>query len=314
MKNNEYKELAKIFGEERVRIDEPMSLHTTFKIGGPADYYIAVDTLENLVKAIQTAHRLNLPVTIIGGGSNMVVSDNGIQGLVIKNNCRKINVVDNVHIFAESGVIMNQLIRFAIDKGLGGLEYQLGLPGTVGGAVYMNSNFPKKDTFVGDCVERAKIITREGKVKEVGKEYFNFAYDFSELQNTKEIVLSVVFKLKPMDKDLLNQRANEALFHRTSSQPKGASAGCTFRNIGAHQAVKNENGQDVTSAGYLIDQAGLKGKRIGGAMVSPMHANFIQNVDHAKASDVLALADVIKKQVAEKFGIDLWLEVDVVGN
>lgn len=319
-------ELEKVLGKNRIRLDEPMSAHTTFKIGGPAKYYIDVLRIDDLVKAASMAKKLGLSVFIFGGGSNVIVADYGIKGLVIKNNCRRFELmsmsgkiknqkidVDKALVYAESGVIMNQLVRFTIDQGLRGLEYQLGLPGTVGGAVYMNSNFPKKDAYVGDSLYRAKLLSSDGTIKEVDNSYFHFAYDKSILQETGEILLSAVFRLTREDKQLLWQKGTEALKYRDTTQPKGASAGCTFRNISIVDAVRIPTPQRITSAGYLIDKAGLKGKRIGGAMISDMHANFILNMGGAKASDVLGLVELIKSEVNKKFGAKLYLEVKTVG-
>ncbi|MBI2036271.1 UDP-N-acetylmuramate dehydrogenase [Candidatus Microgenomates bacterium] len=319
-------ELEKILGKHRMRVDEPMSAHTTFKIGGPAQYYLDVATIDDLVKAVAAAKKLNLSVFIFGGGSNVIVADSGIRGLVIKNNCRRFEMasmtgkiknrqlnVDRALVYAESGVIMNQLVRFTIDQGLSGLEYQLGLPGTVGGAVYMNSNFPKKDAYVGDSLYRAKLLAKDGTIHEVDNSYFHFAYDKSILQETGEILLSAVFRLDKEDKKLLWERGTEALKYRDSTQPKGASAGCTFRNISIVDAMAIPTPQRITSAGYLIDKAGLKGKRIGDAMISTMHANFILNMGQARAQDVLTLVELIKSEVNKKFRAPLHLEVKTVG-
>lgn len=320
------KELEKIFGQNRVRVDEPMSAHTTFKIGGPAEYYIDVDKTEDMVKAVRAAKDLKLPLFIFGGGSNIVVSDKGIKGLAVKNNCRKFDVyhmsgriknqkidVGRALVYAEGGVIMNQLVRFTIEKGLSGLEYQLGLPGTVGGAIYMNSNFPRKGMYIGDCIYSAKLLTKDGEIKEVDKTYFHFAYDYSVLQETGEIVLSVIFRMDPEDTKLLWEKGMEALKYRTDSQPKGASAGCTFRNISIVEAMQIPTPDRITSAGYLIDKAGLKGKRIGDAMISDRHANFILNMGNAKGEDVAGLVALIKDEVLKKFGVKLHLEVKTVG-
>lgn len=308
------KELKKILGENRIRVNELMSIHTTFKIGGPAQFYLEVSNLDDLVKAIKTAYKLKIPVFILGGGSNIIVSDSGIRGLVIKNNCRKFHLIsmagkvknqkvglEGALVYAESGTIMNQLVRFAIEQGLSGLEYQLGLPGTVGGAIFMNSNFPKENAFVGTSLYKAKILTRKGEVHEVDKSYFKFAYDQSILQETGEIVLSVTFKLKPIDKKILWERGMETLEWRNKTQPKGLSAGCIFRNI------------ETTSAGYLIDKAGLKGKGQGEAIISGLHANFILNKGGAKTEDILGLINLAKEEVYKKFGVKLQLEVKPVG-
>lgn len=318
-------ELQKAFGQ-RVRQNEPMRLHTTFKIGGPAQFYIEVSTIEDLVKAISLAKKLDLPFLILGGGSNLIVSDEGLKGLVIKNNCRKFEVlrfsgkiknrkidVDKALVLAESGVIMNQLVRFTIEQGLGGLEYQLGLPGTVGGAVYMNSNFPEKKAYTGDCVRSAKLLDDQGIIKEVNHSYFSFGYDKSILQKTGEILLSVIFELKADKKEVLWENAMEALNHRTSTQPKGASAGCAFRNISIVEAIRVPTPENTTSAGYLIDKAGLKGRRIGDAMISQTHSNFILNMGNAKAEDIIKLVNLIKETVHKKFGVQLTLEIKPLG-
>lgn len=325
-KDKRLEELQKAFGKERIRQNEPMSLHTTIKIGGPAEFYFSAEEIKDLVKAVKIAIRMKMSFFILGGGSNILVSDNGISGLVIKNNCRKISVnrlngrfknkkidVGEALVLAESGAIFNQLVRFTIEEGLEGLEYQLGLPGAVGGAVFMNSNFPKTKSFVGDCVYKATILTKEGEIKEVDKSYFKFAYDKSILQETGEILLSVLFKLKPADKKMLWKRGTEALSHRDFTQPKGPSAGCFFQNISISQAVKVSSSDMITSAGYFIDKAGLKGKKIGGAMISDKHANFIMNTGNAKASDIIVLTNLVKEEVFKKFGIKLALEVRTIG-
>ncbi len=324
--DNIHEQLVTAFGSNRVRLDEPMSLHTTFKIGGPAQYYLPVETIDDLVKAVGIARTSNTPYFVLGGGSNIIVADKGIQGLVIKNNCRKFDVasmkgkiksgqmdIEEAYVSAESGVIMNQLVRFTIEKGLSGLEYQLGLPGTVGGGVFMNSNFPIHQAFVGDAIYKATLLTRDGEIKEVDKAYFRFAYDKSSLQQTHETLLSVVFRLLPEDKDILWERANSALEHRGSTQPKGASAGCTYRNISTVEAMTAATPDNVTSAGYLIDKAGLKGTRVGDAVISDKHANFVLNMGSATAQDVRELLEIVKKEVLRKFNVHLNLEVREVG-
>ncbi|RJQ37955.1 UDP-N-acetylmuramate dehydrogenase [Candidatus Microgenomates bacterium] len=329
--NKKLQELKDVFGENRIRENELMSLHTTFKIGGPAQYYLEVDKIEDLVKAVKTANGLKIPYFILGGGSNILVSDKGFGGLVIKNNCRKFEVMQmggrvknnaekkweidlgNTLVYAESGVIMNQLVRFTIDEGLRGLEYQLGLPGTVGGAVFMNSNFPKKEAYVGDYVFKAKLLTNEGILKDADKSYFHFGYDKSFLQESNEVLLSVVFKLGRSEKKDLWDKGMEAIEHRNVAYPKMPSAGCVFRNISIAQAMNIPTPSHVTSSGYLIDKAGLKGKKVGNAMVSKEHANFIINLGGAKADDVLSLIESIKEAVFKKFGVNLEMEIKKIG-
>lgn len=324
--DKKYKELEKAFGQNRIKINEPISLHTTFKIGGPAEYYIDVEKIEDLIKAINLAKKLNLKFFVLGGGSNIIVSDEGVKGLVIKNNCRRFELMglsgkikdqklnmDKAMLYAESGVIMNQLVRFTIDQGLAGLEYHLGLPGTVGGAVFMNSNFPEKDVYVGDCIFQIRLLTQDGVIKDVDRSYFNFSYDQSILQKTKEIVLYVMFKMLPGDKKMLWEKGTRSLEYRRKTQPKGKSAGCTFRNISITQALSIPTPGRITSAGYLIDKAGLKGKRIGDAMVSDIHANYILNLKDATSKDVMGLIKLIQNEVFKKFKVKLVLEIQPVG-
>lgn len=308
-------ELQKAAGEKKVRVNEPMSAHTTFKIGGPAEYYVDVDSIDALIALVKIAKEFSIPVFVLGGGSNIIVSEKRIKGVVVKNNCRKFEIIDTKHnlVYADAGVVMGQFVRFCIDQGLSGLEYQLGLPGTIGGAVFMNSNFPKRGAYVSDCVYKATLLARDGKVKEVDNNYFQFAYDYSILQKTSEIVLSVVFKFTPEDKNILLERGNEALRHRLDTQPKGQSAGCTFRNISIVEAKQISTPNATTSAGYLIDKAGLKWKRVGGAMISPLHANFVMNTGGATANDVYSLINLVKKKVSDQFGVQLHLEVREVG-
>lgn len=326
MKNKIIDVLQQEFGEHRIRQNEPMNMHTTWKVGGTSEFYMETEKTEEIIKAVQLSKKYGYPLFIYGGGSNIFVSGNGISGLTIKNNCRRFDMmsvkgaikqqkldVSKAIVYAESGAIMNQLVRFTVEEGLQGLEYQLGLPGTVGGALHMNSNFPKKQAYVGDAIERVRLVTRDGEVKDVDKAYFRFAYDQSILQETGEIVLSAVFSFTATDKRELWQRGMEAVQHRNETQPKGFSAGCTFRNISIAQALIAKIPDNITSAGYLIDKAGLKGKRIGDAIISDKHANFIMNLGSATPQDVVELVSLIKKTVLQKFGVHLELEVKQVG-
>lgn len=326
MMDKTLQELQKTFGVGRIRANEPMSKHTTFKIGGPAQFYLEVSEPTDLVKAAKVTHELKIPLFIFGAGSNILVSDKGIKGLVVKNNCRKFLVknrtgkiknqklnLDKALVFAESGAILNQLVRFSIEQGLGGLEHHLGMPGTVGGAIFGNANFPQKNASIGDCLYKAEIVTVNGEVKEVNKTYFKFSYDKSILGETGEILLSAVFKLTPGDKKELWEKATQTLTFRGETQPKEASAGCIFQNISLVEALKGSVPDKITSSGWLIDKAGLKGKQIGMAVISPIHANFILNLGRAKADDVVKLINLVKSEVYKKFGVKLSLEIKLIG-
>ena len=323
--NMNLEKLKTILGE-RVKKNEPMAHHTTFKIGGPADLFCDAKTTEELVRFILSARKLDVPAFILGGGSNILVGDGGIRGLVVKNSTEKIVIAGvkgayksgvqagTVFVQADSGVEMNKLVRFTIEEGLAGLEAQLGLPGTVGGAMYMNSKWTHPVGYVGDCVYQATIITVKNEVKVVSQSYFNFGYDQSSLQTNGDIVLSVVFRLKQGNKKELWNVANQSMVYRHETQPQGIkSPGCTFRNVSTADALRVPTPNQTTSAGYLVDHAGLKGLSHGDAQISPVHANFIINRAKANASDVVYLIEQARKKVKEQFGVTLTEEIVRVG-
>ncbi len=281
--------------------NEPMARYTTFKIGGPADLFYVARNTEELVTVITEARNAEFPVFVLGGGTNILIGDKGIRGLVVKNSTSRM-VRRGVQVEADSGVSFNKLVRFTIDEGLSGLEMHLGLPGTVGGAVYMNSKWTHPKGYVGDVVHQAEILTPSNTLELVPKRYFRFGYDTSVIQKSHDIVTKVIFALHADDKEHIWKRANESIAYRRQTQPQGIfSAGCTFRNI------------SKTSAGLLVDQAGLKGLVIGDAQISPVHANFIVNLGKASASDVIQLIDRAKEQVKRQFGIELEEEIVRVG-
>lgn len=302
--------LEEKLGRGRIRIDEPLSLRTTFQIGGPADFYYEANSNEELVKAVRLAESLKLPYFILGGGSNILVGDKGFRGLVIKNKSKNIKIlgykgiveaqksrhslgfggqakVKSVLIEADAGVPFNQLVRFTIDEGLAGLEEFLGLPGTVGGAVVGNAHWKEKK--IEDFVFFKKTI---------GK-----------------LLLSAIFSLKKEEnKKTLWERAQEAMKYRQKTQPLNfPSAGCIFKNIKKSQALRIGTPNFTTSAGFLIEAAGLAGTKVGNVQVSPLHADFIVNLDGGKASDVIKLMGLIKKHVFEKFGVSLEEEIIKIG-
>lgn len=303
-----------------------LALFTTFKIGGPAEFFYEARTVSELVGAVTKARALGMPVTILGGGTNVLISDKGIRGLVIKNNTGEITIrgmkgkyqggvtKGSVFVEVDGGVIFNKLVRFAIEEGLGGLEAHLGLPGTVGGAIFMNSKWTKPIRYVGDAVYQVTILTPKNEVKVVDRSYFRFAYDTSIIQKTGDIVLRVVFALTPGEKDDFWKVANESIRYRRESQPQGIkSPGCTFRNISSSQAIAAVTPNYTTSAGFLIDHSGLKGKSVGDAQISPIHANFIVNNGNALASDVVTLIELARAKVKEQFGVELQEEIVRLG-
>ncbi|MBI2034384.1 MAG: FAD-binding protein [Candidatus Levybacteria bacterium] len=298
-----------------------MSAHTTFRSGGPAQVYLEVDSVDDLIKACSIARQNNESVKVLGAGSSIIVSDKGIYSLVIKNNCRRFEMLSMIGrvantkvdlnqalVFAEAGVILNQLVRFTLDQGLGGLEYQLGLPGTVGGAVFMNANYPKEEKHIGDAVYRAKILLADGSVQEVDSTYFHFKFNKSALSDTGAILLSVIFRLFPMDKKALWNKATEAINYRNETHPKEKALGLTFRNLSI------ENPQNLLAANqytveYLFDRAGIKGKHLGGAAISAVNPRYFLNMDSASESDVLSLTASIKQDIEKTFGLRLIIDI-----
>ncbi len=300
--------------------------YTTMKIGGPADLFIEAKTRDTLKRAILEAIRYGVPYTILGGGSNALIGDKGVRGLVIRNMTREIAVkgmkgkyksgqyAEDVYVKADSGVIFNAFVRYCIEEGYQGVEMHLGLPGTVGGAMYMNSKWTNPEGYVGDVVYSAEIITPQGEGMVVPRSYFQFSYGSSIIQKTKDVVLSATFVLKRSTREVLWNIANRSMAYRRRTQPQGVlSLGCTFQNISKAKAMMIPTPLYTTSAGYLIDHAGLKGYTIGRAQVSPVHANFIVNLGGVTAKEVLDLIAHIQAEVKKKFGVELEEEIVKIG-
>jgi UDP-N-acetylmuramate dehydrogenase len=321
-----YTQLAAVLGSDRVRRSEPLARMTTLKVGGPADLFYEARTADELITALQTAYKHHIPAFVLGGGTNILIGDKGIRGFVVRNQTSGIAIRGMkgkegkggssalVFVEADSGVVMNKLVRFTVEEGLAGLEMQLGLPGTVGGAVFMNSKWTKPVGYVGDVVHQATILTPKGELVIVPQSYFQFAYDTSSIQKTKDVVVRVVFALKRDTKEHLWEIANRSMAYRRETQPQGiASAGCAFRNISQAQAMAIATPNQTTSAGFLVDHAGMKGATAGGAQISPVHANFIFNTGKATAADMVALIEKARGAVKDRFRVVLEEEIVRVG-
>lgn len=308
----------------------PLAQYTNWRIGGPADYFAEVENRDELVSAVDYAQKHSLPIFVFGGGTNILVSDKGFRGLVIKNKMNTIAMTAlkgsvagltekperQVFVRADAGVLTNRLVRYTCDQAMSGLENFLGQPGTVGGAVYINAHNMNQNDFFGDHVVEAELLTPEGELKTVPQSYFQFGYDESTIQNSKDVVVSAVIRLdqRPDEKDAVWAKAEAAMKYRHDTQPKGyPTAGCTFRNISAEDARRIETPNKTRSAGYLVDQCGLKGHQIGNAKFSDEHANFILNLGGATAADIKELIDMAKEKVREKFEVELREEVVLVG-
>src|SRR5712671_5764850 len=255
-------------GSARVGADVPLAPFTTFKVGGPAEWFLETRTSAEIVTALTIARQHDVAVTLLGGGSNVLVADAGVRGLVIRTRGGEIARVDDSHVRADAATTINGLVRWTITHGCAGLEAWAGTPGTVGGAIFGNAHFGGR--LIGDLVTSVRLATR------AGRDDMAFGYDESRLQGTGEILLSADFFVTPGDPAALRRTARESLAFRKRTQPlETPSAGCIFQNP--------QQGRDRVpdgipwSAGALVDRAGLKGVSIGGARVSPTHGNFIVN-------------------------------------
>ena len=293
-------ELKDKLGAHRVKINEDMKLHTNMKVGGPADYYFEAENEKDLVEAVKTALDLKIHCTVIGNGANVLVSDEGIRGLVIVNKSEKINFLSDGLVEVESGVDNTSLISETTKQGLSGMERLMKVPGTIGGAVYMNAGDTGKQEFFGDLVKSVKMIDKKGNIKILLKDDCDFAYRSSRFQNSGEVILSVKIKLEQVDPKEIEKRTQDILIRKVH-HPAGATVGSTFKN------------PENYHSGELIEKADLKGKKIGGAKISEKHANFIINEGDATAADVKKLIDLMKKTVKEKFDVDLEEEVRYIG-
>ncbi len=292
--------LISTLGTDRVRLGELMSLHTYMKVGGPAQFYYEALTNGDLELAVKSAIALEIPYTLIGQGANVLVSDLGIQGLVIVNKTKEIKFLPHDFVEVDSGVNLVELSREVGKRGLGGLERMTRVPGSVGGAIFMNAGDTGKKEFFGDLVVSIAIIDKEGKVKKLYKEDASFTYRTSRFQTSGEIILSAKLQLPKMTQKEIDDKVADIL-QRKQRHPAGPSVGSTFRNPeGGH-------------AGELIEKVGLKGTVIGGAKISEQHGNFIINTGQAKATDIKQLIDLMKKTVKEKFDVQLQEEVRYLG-
>lgn len=288
---------------------------TTLKSKSIAEYFFVAKTKQDLIDIYKLSITQRLPLTILGGGSNIALISNSIKGIVVKNAYIDKKIIDqadeNVYYQVSSGYPTNKLVLETIDEGLSGLEYHLGLPGSIGGAIYMNSKWTNPLDYIGSHLEKAYVLTKEGEILERNQSYFNFAYDYSILQDSKEILLDIVFKFKRDDKERLIEIANMSLEYRKKTQPSGVfTSGCFFRNITDEE--KKVRKLISNSSGYLIDQCGLKGYQVGDFEISNDHANFIINKGKGKPEDLAKLLNLIKRKVKEKFNIDLREEVVLV--
>lgn len=292
--------LAEILGCE-ARKYEPMSKHTSFKIGGNADVYIKVNNLSKLSTILKECQASDVDYMILGNGSNLLVSDDGIRGVVIRldGDFRKITLLDDTTIFCGAGATLAYLCKFALNCGLSGLEFAWGIPGTVGGAVFMNAG--AYDGEMKDVVHSVSHISPSGEIGRTEKENLNFGYRTSVYRSNNMIITGVTLKLKKGNPDEIRAKMDNYMSRRSTKQPlEYPSAGSVFKR------------PEGNFAGALIEQCGLKGKTCGGAQVSEKHAGFIINKSNATAKDVRDLIGEIQKTVSDKTGYSLECELIIL--
>ncbi len=270
---------------------------TTFKIGGPAKYFFRAKTIDELIEAIQWAEKKGLAYFILGGGSNILISDKGFTGLAIQFQNSGVEI-KGLTIIVSAGLSLSRLIELSVKAGLTGLEWAAGIPGTVGGAVRGNAGAMGQAT--ADYVMSIKVL-RNGEVITLKNKEVNFSYRQSVFQQNRDVILEATLVLKKGNLDESKEIIEQCLHRRAAGQPAYPSAGCIFKNPGQ------------VSAGRLIEQCGLKGFQIGGARISKKHANFIVNVDRATAENVIILIGLIKQKVRTKFDIELNEEIKYIG-
>lgn len=286
---------------ENVKENEPMKNHTTFKVGGECDIYASVKDISEIKEIIRIAKEENIPFYIKGNGSNLLVTDNGIRGIVIEigDLMSKITVNGDT-VTAEAGAKLSRVSSTVSAEELTGFENFSGIPGNVGGAVYMNAGAYERS--ISDIIVSATVLTLDGKVKTYSKEEMELSYRSSIFMKNKEIIISAVFKLEKGEKTQIEEKIRDFTKRRTEKQPLNyPSAGSTFKRPQGY------------FAGKLISDCGLKGYKTGGAMISDKHAGFIVNTGNATAKDILDLIKYTKNTVYQKFGVMLEPEVEIIG-
>ena len=307
---DQYEKLVARLNQLQISRNEPLAPYTTFRIGGPADVMYEALTADDLANAILAARELDVPWFVLGLGANILVADKGFRGLVIRNRASHLKFFDDGRLWVESGTVVGDLIPQAVERGWSGLEHYVGIPSTVGGAVWQNLHFlepepeRKRTMFIADVFHSCDLLTEEGERKTVDKDYMEFGYDTSILHKKRDIALAVTFQLERGDTGAMHRIMQENLSWRGARHPWlqfHPSAGSIFKKI------------EGMGAGRLVDQCGLKGHRHGDAQISHIHANIMVNLGRASARDVRELIVIAQNAVQEKFGVRLETEIGFIG-
>ena len=306
-------ELAARLDRAHLKRDEPLAPYTTFKIGGPADLFYQATSADALAEAVLAARELGVPHFVLGLGANILIGDRGFRGLVIRNTANRCEFREDgaeCHLWVESGTVMKDLIQQTVRRGWSGLEHYVGIPSTVGGAVWQNLHFlspapaRERTMFIAEVFESCEILSEENERKVVGADYVKFGYDDTVFHHRRDIALSVTFRLARGDESAMQKVMQENLSWRGARHPWlewHPSAGSIFKKI------------EGIGAGRLVDQVGLKGRRHGNAQISHMHANILINLGGATAKDVRELIAIAQTTVREKLGYHLHPEIGFIG-
>ncbi len=293
-------DLADILKKPVLR-DVPMSRYTSIGVGGPAEMMVFPETYDELRQVLALARRSGVPLVILGEGTNLLVKDGGIRGIILNlSSVCSVLTFDNGIVRAGSAVTLPRISWEAIQRGLSGLEFALGIPGSLGGALYMNAG--AYGSTIGNLMREVTTMDLHGHIRVRAREELLFSYRRSSFQDEETVILEGVLQLQEGSRDSIMQQAEELLKKRRLRHPTLPSAGSVFRNPTGEPA------------GYLIEQAGAKGITLGGAQVSPRHGNFIVNTGGATAADILKLIEKVKNMVKEHFAVDLELEIKVIGD
>ena len=302
MNNNKIEnKFCTCLGSDNVKLQEPMSKHTTFRIGGPADFYLCPHSTKEVQQTVQICKEENLPYFILGNGSNLLVSDKGYRGVIIQlwKNFSDISVKDCC-ITAKAGALLSKVAAEALEEGLTGMEFASGIPGTIGGAVFMNAGAYGGE--MKDIIKEVKVLDDQGEVRVLSNEEMKLGYRTSIVKEKGYTVLSAVLQLKKGDVSVIRETMEDLKNRRTSKQPLDMpSAGSTFKRPEGY------------FAGKLIMDSGLRGFSMGGAQVSEKHCGFVVNKGGATAEDVTVLIREVQRRVKEKFGVELETEVRFLG-
>jgi len=279
-----------------IKRDVTLAPFTTYNIGGKADYFVTVNSKEEIISAIDFAKENSLKYFFLGGGSNLLFDDKGFQGLIIRNRSNDIDIKDR-EVTVSSGYILSLFIKYCTEHGLGGMEELYGVPGTVGGAVYQNAGAYGKE--ICEFIQSVEVLNQDGVIEELKKDKLDFSYRSSSFQHLPFMILSVKLLLDRLS-DLDSKSKLHEISNNRSVKPVGKSCGSFFKN------------PEGMSAGKLIEEAGFKGMKVGGAKVSNEHANYLINFDNASSQDIIKLSSLIKQKVKERFNILLNEEVQIL--